>query len=320
MKQTVVMEDAAPSEKLVDTPVRRATVAATREALLSAAERLFAERGIHAVANRHISEAAGQGNNAAVSYHFGTKADVVRAIVRRHAEQIEGIRARLLAEIGDSEDLRDWVACAVLPTTEHLDALGSPSWYARFIAQVAADPSLHAITTEEVSVTAPSMHALQEGMNRCLPGLPAELYAERAAMTRHLITQMSVERERALAGNASTTPGMWGEVAAGLIDAIVALWQAPVMRAVTGGRSASAVRAARRGATLVTYASTTPVVSAVGLAGVSGPAQQHTAKATPLKTPPRGEQRALDEQDLLAYLKFVQNVPHSMTPGAWPLT
>lgn len=64
-------------------------VSATREALLTAAERLFAEHGVHAVANRQISEAAGQGNNAAVSYHFGTKVDLVRAIARRHAEGIE---------------------------------------------------------------------------------------------------------------------------------------------------------------------------------------------------------------------------------------
>ncbi len=205
-------------------------VAATREALLSAAERLFAERGVYAVANRQISEAAGQGNNAAVSYHFGAKVDLVRALVRRHAEQIEGIRARLLAEIGDSADLRDWVACAVRPTTEHLEALGRPSWYARFIAQVTADPALYAIVTEEFSVTAPSMGALQEGLNRCLPDLPAEVYAERAAMTRHLITQMSVERERALADNAPTSRATWHEAATGLIDAIVALWQAPVTR------------------------------------------------------------------------------------------
>ncbi|MFI0822078.1 TetR/AcrR family transcriptional regulator [Streptomyces sp. NPDC021098] len=204
-------------------------VAATREALLSAAERLFAERGVHAVANRQISEAAGQGNNAAVSYHFGTKVDLVRAIVRRHAEKIEGLRARLLVDIGDSVDLRDWVACAVRPTTGHLEALGSPSWYARFIAQVTADPALYAIATEEFTVTAPSMRALREGMNRCLPDLPAEVYEERAAMTRHLITQMAVDRERALAGDApARSRAAWCGVATGLIDVIVALWQAPV--------------------------------------------------------------------------------------------
>lgn len=205
-------------------------VSATREALLAAAERLFAERGVHAVANRQVSEAAGQGNNTAVSYHFGTKTDLIRAITRRHAEQMERIRADMMAGIGDSTDLRDWVACAVRPMTEHLEALGRPSWYARFIAQVTADPALHAATSEEFSDAARSMQPLKDGMNRCLPDLPAEVHAERAAMTRHLITQMAVERERALADGAPTFRATWHDTATGLIDAIVALWQAPVTR------------------------------------------------------------------------------------------
>jgi AcrR family transcriptional regulator len=203
-------------------------VSATREALLDAAERLFAEYGVHAVANRQISEAAGQGNNAAVSYHFGTKVDVVRAIARRHAEGIEVGRLRMMADIGDSTDLRDWVACAVRPVTEHVETLGTPSWYARFIAQVTADPALRAVTVEEFAAGSPSMRKLQEGLDRCLPYLPAEVHAERAAMTRHLITQMTAERERALADNAPTSRASWREAANGLIDAIVALWQAPV--------------------------------------------------------------------------------------------
>src|SRR5438067_4246868 len=105
-------------------------VNATRDAILAAAERLFAEHGVVAVSNRQVSEAAGQGNNTAVGYHFGTKADLVRAIVRKHAEPIEQARLRMLTEIGDSTDLRDWVACLVRPTTEHLAAVGSPTWYA----------------------------------------------------------------------------------------------------------------------------------------------------------------------------------------------
>lgn len=202
-------------------------VSATREALLGAAERLFAEHGVHAVGNRQISEAAGQGNNAAVSYHFGTKVDLVRAIVRRHAEPIQHGRVRMLAVIGESLDLRDWVACAVRPVTEHLEALGCPSWYARFIVQVTADPALHMITAEEFYDANPSIRELQDGLNRCLPDLPAEVHAERVAMTRHLITQMTADRERALADNTPTPRATWHDTATGLIDAIVALWQAP---------------------------------------------------------------------------------------------
>src|SRR3954453_6027992 len=109
---------------------------ATRELILTAAERLFAEYGVLAVSNRQVSEAAGQGNNTAVGYHFGTKADLVRAIARRHSAPIEETRRRKLAEIGDSEDGRDWISCRIRPVAEHLAATGSPPWFARFGAQI----------------------------------------------------------------------------------------------------------------------------------------------------------------------------------------
>ncbi|MFJ3779066.1 TetR/AcrR family transcriptional regulator [Streptomyces sp. NPDC090075] len=207
---------------------RNEQVSATREALLAAAERLFAEQGVHAVANRQISEAAGQGNNAAVTYHFGTKSDLIGAIVRKHGERIEGARVRMLAELDDSPGLQDSIAAAVYPVVEHLETLGSPSWYARFVAQIAADPALRVIAAKVFYAASPSLQALREGLDRCLPELPPGVHDERAAMTRHLITQMCAERERALAEGAPTPRATWGEVAAGLVDVIVAIWQAPV--------------------------------------------------------------------------------------------
>ncbi|MFJ1969708.1 TetR/AcrR family transcriptional regulator [Streptomyces sp. NPDC087903] len=200
---------------------------ATRELILTAAERLFAERGVYAVSNRQVSEAAGQGNNAAVGYHFGTKADLVRAIVRKHATRIEEIRARLVAGVGDSTDVRDWVDCLVRPVPEHLAALGSPTWYARFCAQAMTDPALHRIMTGE-SLTSPSLRRIIDGLDRCLPELPPEVRAERGELARHLIVHMPAERERALAGDTPTAHGTWHDAAAGLADAVLGMWTAPV--------------------------------------------------------------------------------------------
>ncbi|GCB53079.1 tetR family transcriptional regulator [Streptomyces sp. NL15-2K] len=212
--------------------VRAEQVSATRGLILTAAERLFAERGVYAVSNRQVSEAAGQGNNAAVGYHFGTKADLVRAIMRKHAAGIEEIRARLLAATGDSTDVRDWVDCLVRPVSEHLAALGSPTWYARFCAQVMTDPALQEIMVEE-SLSSPSLRQIIEGLNRCLPDLPAEVRAERGEMARHLIVHMSAERERALAENTPTPRSNWHDATTGLVDAIVGMWLAPVTPTVT---------------------------------------------------------------------------------------
>lgn len=206
---------------------RAEQVNATRELILTAAERLFAERGVNAVSNRQVSEAAGQGNNTAVGYHFGTKADLVRAIVRKHATRIEQIRARLLAGIGDSPDVRDWVDCLVRPVPQHLAALGGPTWYARFCAQIMTDPVLHQIVVDE-SLTSPSLRRIIDGLTACLPDLPPEVRAERGEMARHLIVQMPAERERALAENRPTPRATWDDAATGLADALVGLWLAPV--------------------------------------------------------------------------------------------
>jgi AcrR family transcriptional regulator len=201
---------------------------ATREAILVAAERLFAEHGVFAVSNRQVSEAAGQGNNTAVGYHFGTKTDLVRAIVRKHAEHVEQLRVRMLAEMGDSSDVRDWVACLVRPATEHLDALGNPpTWFARFGAQLMTDPTLREIMVEE-SMTSPALLRILDGLNRCLPELPYQVRAERFDMARQLIVHTMAERERALAEGTDTPRPSWHDAATGLVDAIVGMWLAPV--------------------------------------------------------------------------------------------
>lgn len=207
--------------------VREERVSATRELILATAERLFAEHGVFAVSNRQISEAAGQGNNTAVGYHFGSKTDLVRAITRKHYEQIEQVRLRMVSEVTGSTEIRDWVACLVRPVTEHLAALGTPTWFARFGAQLMTDPTLRQIMTEE-ALASPALRQVLSGLDQCLPAFPAEVRAERSDMARQLIVHIPAERERALAEGSSTPRSSWHDAATGMIDAIVGLWLAPV--------------------------------------------------------------------------------------------
>jgi AcrR family transcriptional regulator len=212
--------------KVDDNPSRAERAHATRELILTAAERLFAEHGVLAVSNRQVSEAAGQGNNTAVGYHFGTKADLVRAIARKHLAQIEEIRQRLVAEV-DAGDLRAWINCLVRPVTEHLAAVGSPTWFARFGAQVMTDPTLRPIIVEETQ-SSPSLVRIIAGLDDCLPGLPDDVRRERYDMARQLLVHMIAERELALAEGTPTPRASWHDAATGLVDALAGLWLAPV--------------------------------------------------------------------------------------------
>jgi len=198
----------------------------TRESILVTAERLFAEHGVAAVSNRQVSEAAGQANNFAVGYHFGTKADLVLAILRRHNTAIEQRRVDMLAAVKGSSDLRDWISCLVRPSIGHLAALGNPSWYARFIAQVTTDPSLRQIMMDE-AFASPNMQAIVEGLARLMPVLPDDVRAERSDMSRLLIVHVCAERESALQTGTVTPRATWEATAVGLVDALVGLWLAP---------------------------------------------------------------------------------------------
>jgi AcrR family transcriptional regulator len=199
---------------------------ATRDVILATAERLFAEHGVFAVSNRQISEAAGQGNNAAVGYHFGTKTDLVRAIARRHTDQIEQLRIRMLAELGSEPDVRDWLSVLIRPQTEHLAEIGPPTWFARFGAQVMTDPGLRQIMVEE-SMTSPSLLQILEGLKASLPDLPPAVRRERSDMARLLMVHLLAEYERGLDAGTPVARATWQETATGLIDALVGLWTAP---------------------------------------------------------------------------------------------
>lgn len=223
---TRILPDTLPTaRRRAHVPRPRAAGGSTRQLIMVTAERLFAEHGVAAVSNRQISEAAGQGNNAAVGYHFGTKADLVRAILVSHSRAMEGIRGELAERCRGSDDLRDWIVCAVRPLTDHLAGLGPASWYARFAAQVATDPLLRFVAADEAEGAAsvvPHLHLVIREIDRCLEDLPAPVRQERNAMSRALILHACAEHERA------GDPARWPAVATGLVDAVQGLLLAPV--------------------------------------------------------------------------------------------
>lgn len=68
------------------------------ETIMDAGLRLFARRGIDGVTVRQIAEAAGQKNHGALVYHFGSKEDLVRAVIAHGARLIDDLRCTMLDE------------------------------------------------------------------------------------------------------------------------------------------------------------------------------------------------------------------------------
>jgi len=115
---------------------RDATV--TRERLLRAGERLFADHGIDAVRVREINQLARQRNSSALHYHFGSREGLLGAILSRHRDPIETRRIAMLDALeheGRTDDLHALVETIVTPVAVEL---GNDSGrdYLRILPQV----------------------------------------------------------------------------------------------------------------------------------------------------------------------------------------
>lgn len=114
----------------------------TRLRLITAAEKLFGERGIHAVTLKDINSAAGQRNESALHYHFGSKPALVEAILTLRTRDIDQKRMELVDALlasGQEKDLNAILKAMFLPMME---LLGSEKGvrFIRFLAQVLNDP------------------------------------------------------------------------------------------------------------------------------------------------------------------------------------
>jgi AcrR family transcriptional regulator len=120
------------------------TPADTRDMLVLAAERLFAERGIDAVSLREINLAAGQRNKSAVHYHFGGKPELVEAIFARGTKAVDAARHERMDALESRNEppkLRDLVAILVQPLAEQIDGGPGGSHFVRFLGRIEGDPA-----------------------------------------------------------------------------------------------------------------------------------------------------------------------------------
>jgi AcrR family transcriptional regulator len=123
-------------------PIIRKARGDTRLRLIVAAEKLFGERGIHSVTLKDINAAAGQRNESALHYHFGSKAALVEAILQYRARDIDLIRlerVEALLASGGEKDLGAVLRATFMPMIELLDREEGVR-FLRFLAQVLNDP------------------------------------------------------------------------------------------------------------------------------------------------------------------------------------
>ncbi|HVV34959.1 MAG TPA: TetR family transcriptional regulator [Acidimicrobiales bacterium] len=139
---------------------------AARAALVEAAERLFAQRGIEGVSLRDVSAAAGQRNHNAAQYHFGDRLGLVAAVYENRMRVVNQRRQAHLTGVADG-DVRGLVAAIVVPLVEVVAEVDG--WYARFQARARWDTEAWD-ALQRVATGAPFATAMRK-LNRALDDL-----------------------------------------------------------------------------------------------------------------------------------------------------
>jgi AcrR family transcriptional regulator len=172
-----------------------------REAIMDAAERLFAERGIDAVSLRTINAEAGY-SVAALHYHFATRDGLVRALLARAQPRMLAERARMLVALSAESEpaLERIVAALVLPLTAGmLEDFPASVAKLRFLVRLSFDRSPYLARTLEESFA-----VFRPLLRRALPHLEERTLTRRwrfaADLAQHALAN-------ALEGQGGCLPG-----------------------------------------------------------------------------------------------------------------
>lgn len=150
----------------------------TKERILNAAEKLFAEHGFDGASLRSITAEAGA-NLAAVNYHFKSKESLIQAIFARRFSLLNQQRQAMLetykAEAGDKPvPLEKLMRAFIEPAFRMpLDSASGVTEFARLIGRIyfADSPALKGVIAGEVRTRLAQFLDL---MQDALPRIPAE--------------------------------------------------------------------------------------------------------------------------------------------------
>src|ERR1700760_575679 len=185
-----------------------------KQALIRAGEQLFARQGINGARINELTERAGQRNQSALHYHFGSREGLLAAIVEGHVNAVDGERAGLLKVVGSSATLRQLVAVIVTPLAAELSTPSGRD-YLRIVPQILKS-----------DINPPALLAAMALAEKHIADLPQAIRSERLrAMIQIATTLLAV---RAVAVEDGDKVGLTEpDFIANLIEMCTAALQAP---------------------------------------------------------------------------------------------
>ncbi len=164
------------------------------------ARRLFAERGVDGVTVREIAIAAGQKNHGAVGYHFGSKEELVRAIILDGAILIDQRRndaLDVLEAAGGPCCVREVVDVLVYSAVNMGDEGGGEDTYIRFITMLGMTHRDLFLSALQGKWNSGYLRCLNH-LRRLMPPMPSTMKNQRFVFMGALLSGVLSMREAAL--------------------------------------------------------------------------------------------------------------------------
>ncbi len=171
----------------------------TSVTILEIAERLFGDYGVEGVSIRQIGLEAKAANKSAVSYHFGGRADLVRAIWMHRLPILDQMRRALLDKIdlsGKTDDRHAIVSALMLPNFQLVDAHGMHR-YAAFLRSVMRWREGRILRAQEMHASPASQEGL-EMLSALAANIPPGLLRWRLSYAAIAFLDMIVDRDHDL--------------------------------------------------------------------------------------------------------------------------
>ncbi|WP_433477511.1 helix-turn-helix domain-containing protein [Spirillospora sp. CA-142024] len=165
---------------------------ATRDALIRAGARLFAAHGIDAARTRDIVALAGQANDSAITYHFGSRAGLLEAILRAGITRMEPARAATLPTLHNG-DLHTITAAIVQPTADELRTEHGRD-FLRITAQLAGHARIRDHRLPALLHDTALAEQLRHLQTACRATLPEPIALERISLLIAFLTAALADR------------------------------------------------------------------------------------------------------------------------------
>lgn len=204
----------------------------SRERILDAAERLYAERGLRAPSLREIAAAA-QANTGSIYFHFKTKAELTREVFRRRLAPLDAERlARLEAcereAAPDAPPLRELLEALIEPLARLTRGGGGGVHFLGVLGRTYSEPDPEIIRMLEQDHNH-TLERFRDSLARALPELPRDQLALRFhfALGSVAHTLGSDVTWRMLSGGRRPSARSWQRVLDELLPFLVAGFEAP---------------------------------------------------------------------------------------------